>query len=53
MKDFRELLSGLTGANVEFIVVGGVAAIAHGAARLTQDLDIVYRRRPRRTSENS
>lgn len=48
MKDFRELLSGLTGANVEFVVVGGVAAIAHGAARLTQDLDIVYRR----TEEN-
>ncbi len=44
MKDFRDLLSDLAGANVEFVVVGGVAAIAHGAARLTQDLDIVYRR---------
>ncbi len=44
MKDFRDLLTDLSGAKVEFIVVGGVAAIAHGAARLTQDLDIVYRR---------
>ena len=31
---------------MEFIVVGGVAAIVHGSARLTQDLDIVYRRDP-------
>ena len=27
-----------------FLVVGGVAAIAHGASRLTQDLDVVYER---------
>ena len=26
--------------------MGGAAAIAHGSARLTQDLDIVYRRTP-------
>jgi hypothetical protein len=31
---------------VAFIVVGGAAAIAHGSARLTQDLDIVYDRCP-------
>lgn len=35
-------------AGVEFIVVGGVAAAAHGSARVTQDVDIVYRR----TDEN-
>jgi hypothetical protein len=29
---------------VEFILVGGVAATVHGSARLTVDLDIVYRR---------
>lgn len=34
----------LAEADVEFIVVGGVAAAAHGSARLTQDLDVVYRR---------
>jgi hypothetical protein len=27
-------------------VIGGAAAIAHGSARLTQDLDIVYERSP-------
>lgn len=29
---------------LEFLIVGGAAATAHGAARLTLDLDIVYRR---------
>ena len=43
---FRDLISLLTGAGVEFIVVGGVAGGAHGAARLTLDLDVVYRRTP-------
>src|SRR5919112_1254288 len=36
----------LAGAGVEFIIVGGAAATAHGSARLTLDLDIVYRRTP-------
>jgi hypothetical protein len=31
-------------AGVEFIPVGGAAATAHGSARLTQDVDVVYRR---------
>ena len=31
-------------ANVEFVIVGGVAAAAHGSVRGTQDLDVVYRR---------
>ena len=48
MTDFRALLSLLAGAQVEFIIVGGAAATAHGSARLTQDLDAVYRR----TQEN-
>jgi hypothetical protein len=39
---FRVLAEG----QVEFIVVGGVAARAHGSARLTNDLDVVYRRTP-------
>ena len=46
MTRFRELLKILADANVEFIVVGGVAAFAHGASRATQDLDVVYRRTP-------
>jgi len=44
--DRERLLPALSGASVEFIVVGGVAAIVHGSARLTQDLNIVYRRPP-------
>jgi len=45
---FRELIRVLSDSGVEFIVVGGVAATGHGSARLTTDLDIVYRR----SSEN-
>jgi len=41
---FPDLLRTLSQARVEYIVVGGAAAIAHGSATLTLDLDIVYRR---------
>jgi predicted nucleotidyltransferase len=44
--DFEAALRALAGAGVEFIVVGGVAATAHGSARLTTDLDVVYARTP-------
>jgi|SRR6185312_6209742 len=47
MTDFKALLHALDQTRVEYIVVGGAAAIAHGSARYTQDLDIVYRRSPR------
>ena len=46
MTDFQGLLFALTQHRVEYIVIGGAAGIAHGSARLTQDLDIVYRRSP-------
>jgi hypothetical protein len=46
--DFKALLHLLTQNEVEFIIVGGAAATAHGSARLTTDLDVVYRR----TNEN-
>jgi hypothetical protein len=46
MTDFQALLQALDQNSVEYIVVGGAAAIAHGSARYTQDLDIVYRRSP-------
>jgi hypothetical protein len=42
--DFGRILAELNAAQVEFILVGGAAGIAHGASRLTQDLDVVYRR---------
>jgi predicted nucleotidyltransferase len=41
--DFAALLQLLTRSGVEFILVGGAAATAHGLARLTQDLDVVVR----------
>jgi predicted nucleotidyltransferase len=44
--DFEALLRLLAAARVEFIIVGGAAATVHGSSRLTQDLDIVYRRSP-------
>lgn len=46
MTDFAGLLRALTEAGVEFIVVGGAAATAHGSSLLTLDLDVVYRRSP-------
>ena len=39
MTDFRALISLLASSSVEFIIVGGAAATAHGSARLTDDLD--------------
>jgi predicted nucleotidyltransferase len=44
--DFIALLRVLAKGAVDFILVGGVAATAHGSARLTQDVDIVYSRDP-------
>lgn len=44
MTDFERLLSALTRSGVEFIVIGGFAAAAHGSAHITVDLDVVYRR---------
>jgi hypothetical protein len=48
MTDFKQLLHALADDEVEFILVGGLAAAAHGSIRNTQDVDIVYRR----TAEN-
>ena len=42
--DFEGLLRALTDAGVEFIIVGGLAATVHGAARATYDVDVVYAR---------
>jgi hypothetical protein len=39
---FASMLQGLTAAGVRFVVVGGVAAAAHGSAHVTNDLDICY-----------
>jgi len=42
--DFARLLALLKNSAVEFIVVGGYAATAHGSAHVTVHLSIVYRR---------
>ena len=44
MTDFRTLLEVLVDSEVEFVIVGGLAATVHGSARLTQDIDVVYAR---------
>ena len=40
----RELLKRLTEHKVRFVVIGGVALIARGVQRATEDLDIAYAR---------
>ena len=44
MTDFARLLAALVSHGVEFIVIGGFAATAHGSAHVTVDLDVVYAR---------
>lgn len=44
--ELEQLLATLAGAGVEFILIGGAAALIQGAPITTQDLDIVHRRDP-------
>jgi predicted nucleotidyltransferase len=44
MSSFAAILRALVDEGVEFILVGGAAAIVHGSARMTQDIDVVYAR---------
>ena len=39
---FGSMLQGLNRSKVKFVVVGGLAATAHGSRRVTDDLDICY-----------
>ena len=48
MIHFDTVFGVLVRGGVEFIVIGGAAATIHGSARITRDIDIVYRR----TAEN-
>jgi hypothetical protein len=45
-RDFGALLFAFHDANVEFLVVGGLAAVLNGAPVHTYDVDIVHRRSP-------
>ncbi|MBM4257468.1 MAG: nucleotidyltransferase [Deltaproteobacteria bacterium] len=43
---FEQLLQILHSAGSKFVLIGGLAAIAHGAATVTGDVDICYARDP-------
>lgn len=38
--DFSRLLAKLVDSGFEFVIVGGYAAVAHGSARVTRDIDV-------------
>lgn len=44
MTDLPRLLGSLAEAGVRFIIVGGMAGVAHGSSRVTFDIDCVYAR---------
>ena len=43
---FASILDLLAKSGVHFAVVGGLAGVAHGSARATRDIDVVYARDP-------
>jgi hypothetical protein len=47
--DLAQIIPPLVRAKVDFILIGGMAAILHGSARVTFDVDVVYSR----TDQNS
>jgi predicted nucleotidyltransferase len=42
--DFPAILEALSGANVRYVLIGGLAMIAHGSAHVTSDIDVGYAR---------
>lgn len=40
--DPHQILGMLTARGVDFVVIGGIAAVLHGSARITQDLDVCF-----------
>jgi hypothetical protein len=44
--DAKQLLRALTDGGVDFVVIGGVAAVLHGSARATFDLDVCFASNP-------
>lgn len=43
------MVTGLVDAKIDFVLVGGFAASAHGSTRVTQDVDICYNPVPENT----
>jgi predicted nucleotidyltransferase len=46
VESFEAIVRALNDAGVRFIVVGGLAVIAHGYGRVTQDVDLVIQLQP-------
>lgn len=46
MPDLENLLARLIEQRVEFVIIGGFAAVAHGVSRFTEDVDICCRFTP-------
>lgn len=44
--DARPLLATLVDHHVDFVVIGGMALVLHGSARVTQDLDVCFEASP-------
>lgn len=44
MTELQVLIPCLARAGIEFVIIGGVAATAHGSSYVTEDLDICYAR---------
>ena len=42
--DLAQIIPPLVSAKVDFILIGGMAAILHGSARVTFDVDLLYSR---------
>lgn len=40
--DAEDILRRLVARGVDFVVIGGIAAVVHGSPRITQDLDITF-----------
>jgi predicted nucleotidyltransferase len=47
---FEPIIQGLEAAGVRYVIVGGVAVVLHGYARLTIDLDLVVDLEPTRAA---
>jgi hypothetical protein len=50
LEGLSKTLEALQAAKVEFLIVGGLAVIAHGHTRVTHDLDLVIAMNPENTS---
>lgn len=46
MTNFAALVQRLVQAQVEFVIIGGIAVLVHGHVRATLDLDVCYARSP-------